>query len=85
MLQHTVETDTGAAFAIPVSALPSLEPAIERALRKRVRALEAEQAARLWAADWHEAQANAERIEFIENQPWLVEMRRVLLMRARAA
>lgn len=82
--QPNTIADTGASIEIPVPILPSLEPAMERALRHRLYVGEAELAAKAWLHDWHLEQADAAAREYIEEHRQLATMRHVLLMRGRA-
>ena len=73
-------SDTG---AVPARLYPRLSPAMQAALEKRRCNLEAEQAARMWAAEWHLEEADRLFVETIETQPSLRGIRHVLHMRGR--
>ena len=73
-------TDTG---TTPARFYPRLSPAMQAALEKRQSTMEAEQAARLWAAEWHLEEADRLFVESIEEQPGLRGIRHLLHVRGR--
>ncbi len=79
-MHHQQVTDTGAA---PARFYPRLSPAMQAALEHRQCHLEAEQAARIWVAEWHLEEADRLFVESIEEQPGLRGIRHLLHMRGR--
>lgn len=84
MLHQTIESDTGAACALPPPApppLPPLVPHIERALRLRAAKLQRERDAKAAAVEWCWRRSQQLTLEVMDDSRQLREFRQLLHMR----